>query len=226
MASRGFKSVNDASTVQIDETYCNLQFIGKGRAENNGTTYPVIQVSVQAENPVMFLRPTAGLASIRRVASSGNMWTFFIGLASGVPYVDWYVFDNPRQSSEKYGIRVWRVDSGVRKLTYDSGNKYLRIVGVTPIGSFTPGSGIDVIGPAGYTLAVAFSEPGTLVEQLNQVGTNPIYRAPNEYGMSLSGATLRVQSYAVTFATYPPGATVTTKAVPPQLAIFADVTNL
>ncbi len=218
----GLVVYNDANTVQIDENYCNLQFIAKGRAENNGTTYPVVQVTIQAENPVMFLRPTAGLASIRRVASSGNSWTFYIGLAQGVAYADWYVFDNTRLSSEAHGLRVWRADG---KLTYDSGNRYLRIVGVSPIGSFTPGTGIDVQGPAGYTLAAAFSEPGTLVEQLNQVGTNPIYRAPNEYGMSLSGSTLRVQSYAVAFATYPPGSTVSTKAVPPQLAIFADVTN-
>lgn len=220
----GFRARNDFGSVQIGDDYCNMAFLAKGRALSDGTTYPLITVTVTGENPQIFLRPTAGMASVRRVVNVGSAWTFYIGLGSGVPYCDWYVFDNPTVISERFGIRVRRADG---KVTFSSQFRYLRLLQFTTLPDpFDYVNGYPVAGPAGFDLAVAYTDPGTFFTQVNQTQGAVVFYPTPVFGLSLSGNVCTCKQYGTITFPIPPGASVFLREETPQALMFIDVTGL
>lgn len=220
----GFRARNDFGSVQVDDTYCNMAFLTKGRAVSDGSTYPLIAVTIAAENPMMFISPTAGIASVRRVEISGGTWTFYIGLGTGVPYCDWYIFDNPAAGSERFGIRVRRADG---KVTFSSEFRYMRMVQFTELPDpFDYVNGYQVAGPAGFSLAVNYTDPGTFFTQvIQQQGAVVFYPTP-VFGLSLSGNACTCRTYGTITFPIPPGSSIFLREQTPQALMFIDVTGL
>lgn len=212
----------DAGTVQIGDDYCNLAFMSKGVATSDGARYTEYIVTVQGRMPLMFLRPIYGTACVSGVTNSDNTWSFRIGLGVGVTQCPFYIFDSiPGPSTEQYTIRLRNAQGQV---TFDAGYKYLRVLQSTPLpdGFYTT----DVQGPYGYQLAVAYSDPGWYILQVNlPQGGAPSYFY--HYGMALIDGVCRCNYIqADPSLQIPPGSIQRVYNQSPSSLIFIDVANL
>lgn len=213
----------DAGTVQIDDTYCNLAFMTKGVATSSDTSrYTEVVVTVTGRMPVMFLRPTNGVACVSGVTNSGGTWSFRVGLGVGVTQCTYYIFDSiPGVSAEPYTIRLRNAQGQV---TWDAGYKYLRVLDSVPLPDGFAST--DVQAPAGNQWAVAFSDPGWYILQVFlQQGGSPsyIYR----YGMAVVGGACRCfYMQADSTLVIPPGSTQVIRNQTPSSLVFIDISNL
>lgn len=117
----GIRIVNDAGTVQIDETYAALCLLQKGTATFVQQPLPdhasgsfsknEQQASITvtgANNPVMAIRSDYYCNIVGRTDNGGGSWTFLVDgePASSGQAFDWYVFDNQPKITSEYGFAV------------------------------------------------------------------------------------------------------------------------
>lgn len=122
--SYGFRVVNTANTVQVDERFANLALSASGTVYVSGA----YDLTVSGVTPLVAIVPTgnsSGRLSITRGRSNGDgtftfrLFTSWFGLD-----VDYFVFDKPATLGSGYGLRVFDASGNV---TFDSRLKYMRV---------------------------------------------------------------------------------------------------
>ncbi|GGA05474.1 hypothetical protein [Dyella caseinilytica] len=227
----GFQVFGDSGAVQIDDNYANLALVGKGTlspgnpGQDGGN---MMQVSTGAANAMIFLRASQIGVAVGAVSDSGGVRTFTIWMASGVTSVNYWVFGTPPAPTSRFGLQIFRSDG---QCTFDSANKYMRVIGNIDTSSATIGGtagkqfGLPGVGPGGY--AVALNYNGFIIERLSIQGGQTLFRVNQQWCFSISGNALTVWNRPnVAGITYPPGSTSTTTYKAPQSAIILDVTGL
>lgn len=129
----GFIIYGDSGTVQIDDTYPNLALLKKGTATLTDTGNEFTQsrsalITVTGETPMIAWTSNFPVF-LAMVSKSGSTYTFRLmstNAYDGYSFT-YYVFDRPVDSGSTSGVQVF--DSAGR-LTFDSGRKYLRVMGV------------------------------------------------------------------------------------------------
>jgi hypothetical protein len=165
----GVKFVNDAGTVQVDENYANLALRAKATVTTTtlapvvggGTSY--VDVVYTGGSTPMLALSCAALAAAPQLTVSGTTFTWRVYVLGAVgTAVTYYVFDRPAASTETHGVRV-RDAAG--SLTFDSGQKYLRVIDTVDLAG-SGGVGTKQY-PAGKAYAVAAVKPGVQVTGFN-----------------------------------------------------------
>lgn len=228
----GIQVFGDSGAVQIDDNYANLSLAGKGALNPGNPSQDggnVMTVSTAAANAIIFLR-ASGLVKLGAISDSGGTRTFTIQMATGVTSCAYWIFGKPPAPTSNFGLQIFDANGNC---TFDATLKYMRVIGAvntssTPLGGAVGGNfGLPGVGPGGY--AVAFADPGYIVEQLHaSQGFQPtIYRMNATFGHLINGNTLKVSNFStVAGITYPGGYNVTYSWRPPQSAIILDVTGL
>lgn len=123
--SVGLTIINNYGTILIDENYKNLALRQKIATS---TTSPLGRVSVPMSGmntPMIALASTA-YTGVKHMAS--DLSSFVIqGPQIGSQPLTAYVFDEPQPSGVAAGLLVY---NAAGQLTFDSGNKYARVVDV------------------------------------------------------------------------------------------------
>ncbi len=132
----GWQTITDSGVVQLDQDTKCYQLVASGSGTFSSTVpmaggggYATVVVT-NAVAPLVAIGLASGICAhaVRKIHVSGTTWTYYFSGGSGDSF-DYYVFDHSATLIENFGLAIYD-GSGV--LTYQSGGKPLRIVGMGP----------------------------------------------------------------------------------------------
>ncbi len=138
----GWQTVTDSGVVQLDQDTKCYQLVAKGSGTFSSTVpmaggggYATVVVT-NVVAPLVAIGYGSGICAhaVRKIHVSGTTWTYYFSGVFGDSF-DYYVFDHSTTLIETFGLAIYD-SAGV--LTYQSGGKPLRIVGMGP-GTYTSG---------------------------------------------------------------------------------------
>lgn len=163
----GLTVYNDAGYIQIDETYKNLALVQKATvatttslASASSAASQVTLTFTNRSKPILFFRGSVKIANMA-MAVSGTTYTYYVQVAGAVGTTfDYYLFDEPVLQNLKVGLEVY---NSAGQLTFESGQKYIRVVDFIKNVAATSGtSTTDYTYTAGRTYAFGFASMGYL----------------------------------------------------------------
>lgn len=122
----GIQIVNNFGTILIDENYKNLALRQKTATTTVAASNGRATVAMSGMNAPMIALASTAYTGVKHMLSS--LASFVIqGPSVGSQAVTAYVFDEPQASGMSQGLMVY---NAAGELTFDSGNKYARVVDV------------------------------------------------------------------------------------------------
>jgi hypothetical protein len=210
--SVGLTIINNYGTILIDENYKNLALRQKTAT---ATTTPLGRVTVPMSgmNTPMVALASAQYTGVKSIRS--DLASFLIqGRDIGTDAVTAYVFDEPQASGVVAGLLVY---NAAGQLTFDSGNKYARVVDVfggaaladwQPLRSYAAGRNYavvclkrayrkEVINNGGGNYDIRWYMSGTRVVNETVQGSMIRYKEDN---VNAGSAPAQVTDYSAQFA--------------------------
>ena len=176
----GFRCVGDHGVIQIDDQFANLALIASGRAftdyQHPGgqfTRYATITVNV----PDAGVYPMIGYNDAddksawfwiwdHQINGTQHTWRVAANAAQGWAGTNfsWYVFARPTNPTAGYGLRVRDANN---RITFDSGYRYMKVIGAHSTTVRDMQNGGNVGGGANGPLSIGVGEKCILMFGMN-----------------------------------------------------------
>jgi hypothetical protein len=117
------------NSYQIDQTYKNLTYKGKGTFSATDSVVPV-EISVTGVNPIVGVRSTGSFSPVlihSAQNTGGTAWTYRFWSKAG-DTVTYYVFDEPTATSPQYGY----IKNSAGQVVFNFAEEYF-----TPVGEYS-----------------------------------------------------------------------------------------
>lgn len=172
----GFRCIGDHGLIQIDDTYANLALIASGRAftdyqEPNSRHTRIATISVTVADSSVW--PVIGYNDADYKSAwfwvwdhqiNGNTHTWRIAATSSEGWAGtnftWYVFGRPTSPTGGYGLRVRDAQN---RITFDSGYKYMKVIGSHATTIEDLKASRNYTGQGGGPISIGVAEKGVLV---------------------------------------------------------------